>query len=379
MLQVSDRSHWNFPPDATPADIELALTRAKAAGLVGVLWKCTEGVNVLDHTYAWAQVACRKLGIQFGAYHFFRSLNVQAQVDWFLKNTSLSSAELAALDLEDTACTLDSAYQFVSILKVERGRFPLLYTRATYITEKIGKQPTPLSQCDLWIASYGTVPVLPPQWSTWALWQHTDGVYGSPPYGIDGLSIGDMNNFNPALGDFVSWWRGTVTLPVVQARVVAPNRIETRQGAGLNYNVNGFAKVDDTYMVDQASAKEDPDNPGVIMYEVLPDHFLPAECLQFAATVPPVTPPSNPPPTTVTRYAAYKVGNNGASVNIRATAAVDAAGNPTGPVVTSAPNGTPMQVIVGSPMAQVVSVVVAGKTYSGYALNSLLSEVYPPK
>ena len=95
---ITDLSHWNFPPGVTEPQLELALSRAKAAGLVAVLWKCTEAVNYIDDTYSMAQAVCKKLSILFGAYHFLRRGDPVGQAQFFLGVANPDAKTLVALD-----------------------------------------------------------------------------------------------------------------------------------------------------------------------------------------------------------------------------------------------------------------------------------------
>src|SRR5258706_3502463 len=173
---IGDFSKWRIPKPWTEAAVAQALERAKAAGLVAALWKSTEGIDILDPTYLWAQKHCRLLGIYFGAYHFYRYNDTDRQVQWFLSNVNFDGNTICALDFEDGAVA--GAEVFVQRIHSDFGLFPLLYTNRSKIIEQIGAKPTYLSNCDLWVASYLPAPELPPQWLDWTIWQHSNGQDG---------------------------------------------------------------------------------------------------------------------------------------------------------------------------------------------------------
>lgn len=349
-MLIADLSHWNFPSGATEADVELALTRAKIAGLGAVLWKCTESSNQIDATYAWGQVICQKLGILFAGYHFFRNGDVPTQVNWYLSHAN--NPAMNVLDFEDGEVL--GAEMFVDRVQKQTGRFPLLYTRASYISEKIGSKATFLSNCDLWVASYGNNAVLPVQWPTYALWQYTDA--GK----LDGFSSNvDLNRFNFALGDIASWWRGNV-MTLVDARAVAQNDIPVYSGPGLGFKIVAWVKSGDTVPnVDTTSAKEDADNAGVILYEYPTDRWIDSRALQFASNVPAPQPtPAPPAPTATTMYI-----DPGDEVNVRSAPTVDGSGLPSGKVLARLPSDTRVDVYLpddGSKFEWVEVAAIAG-------------------
>ena len=58
---IVDLSHHN-------GDVEFP--RAKAAGVVGVIHKATQGTKFVDPTYAKNRKAATDIGLLWGAYHF---------------------------------------------------------------------------------------------------------------------------------------------------------------------------------------------------------------------------------------------------------------------------------------------------------------------
>jgi lysozyme len=52
-----------------------------------------------------------------------------------------------------------------------------------------------LANCWFWLAQYGPVAVVPPNWPTWTMWQYTDGAAGPGPHEVDGIGHCDRNRF----------------------------------------------------------------------------------------------------------------------------------------------------------------------------------------
>jgi hypothetical protein len=74
--RVVDLSHWN------PANDYDAV---KDAGIVGVIYKATEGVSYTDNTYVQQQHAAKAAGLKWGAYHLANGRVVDGQVANFLR------------------------------------------------------------------------------------------------------------------------------------------------------------------------------------------------------------------------------------------------------------------------------------------------------
>ena len=78
--RVVDLSHWN------PANDYVAV---KDAGIVGVIYKATEGVSYIDNTYVQQQHAAKAAGLKWGAYHLANGRDVGGQVANFLRQQSV--------------------------------------------------------------------------------------------------------------------------------------------------------------------------------------------------------------------------------------------------------------------------------------------------
>ena len=187
---------------------------AKDNGIVGVIHKATEGKSFVDATYSARRVQALSKGLLWGAYHFAAKGNVQAQVSHFLDTVEPELTDLIVLDFEPNAqagtMTLAEAEQFVTLVHVQTGRYPGLYSGASFIKEKLGnKQPadTVLSNCFLWIAKYSSgTPTVPPAFPTFTFWQYTDGNNGDQPHQVPGIGRCDRDKFNGSLDGLKRLW-----------------------------------------------------------------------------------------------------------------------------------------------------------------------------
>jgi lysozyme len=197
---VVDVSHHNGDPN---------FAELKAAGILGVIHKATQGSTGADPTYASHQAAAQSAGLLWGAYHFGTGEDGVAQADNFLSVVGDTSGQVIVLDFEPNttgpSMSLEEARAFVTHVKDRTGRWPGLYS-GHYIKDLLGTGTDPvLGSCWFWLAQYGPTAVVPPNWPQWTLWQYTDGALGPDPHDIPGVGRFDRDLFNgdePALRSF---------------------------------------------------------------------------------------------------------------------------------------------------------------------------------
>lgn len=185
---------------------------AKLNGIVGVLHKATQGRTVVDATYHARRARALANGLLWGAYHFGVKGNVAQQVEHFLNTVNPADTDLLVLDFEPNhesdTMTLPEAEEFVALVKEKVGRFPALYSGQSFLRQRLGtKTDTVLSNCFLWIARYSSeLPIVPPTWETFQLWQYTDGNAGPQPHQVPGIGRCDRNKFNGDIAGLKRLW-----------------------------------------------------------------------------------------------------------------------------------------------------------------------------
>jgi len=198
---VVDVSHHNGNPD---------FAVLKAAGILGVIHKATQGTNGPDPTYAAHKASAQAAGLLWGAYHFGTGDDGVAQADSFLRVVGDPAGQVLVLDFEPNttgpSMSLEEARAFVTHVKEQTGRYPGLYS-GHYIKDLLGTGTDPvLGACWFWLAQYGPTAVVPPNWSNWTLWQYTDGALGPDPKAIPGAGLFDRDLFNGSASDFQAFW-----------------------------------------------------------------------------------------------------------------------------------------------------------------------------
>lgn len=192
-----------------------SFAKAKAAGILGVIQKATQGTGYCDPTFASTRKKVEDAGLMFGAYHFGTGGDAIAQADCFLSKAGTKT--LLVLDFEGNPqgrdMSLEEAEHFVHHIKEVTGRYPGLYSGHT-VKEALAKagvrrpEQTELSRCWLWIAQYSRAPLIPKVWTQWTLWQYTDGAVGSEPHSVPGVGRCDRDQFNGTPEQLQAFWTG---------------------------------------------------------------------------------------------------------------------------------------------------------------------------
>lgn len=203
---VADLSHHNW--DRAPLD----LARAKAAGLVGVIYKATEGATYQDPFYATTRTAAKKAGLLWGAYHFATAAPAKGQADNFLKASTPDKDTLVALDFEhndpNPGNTTNAAIALDVLARIENavGRKPTLYTGQFMFDLFGGKAQPKFAPYRLWWARYRATPDIHPTWSKYWLWQYTSGTSGPTPRQIAGIGPCDCNDYQGSAAQLKAEW-----------------------------------------------------------------------------------------------------------------------------------------------------------------------------
>ena len=200
---VVDLSHHNGAVD---------LEKAKEDGIIGVIHKATQGLAYVDPDYSINRQKALDAGILWGAYHFGTGGDGLKQADHFLDVVGTDPGVLPALDFEPnpqgTNMSLEEAHDFIERIVKVTGRYPGFYS-GHYIKELLGNKKDPLlERCWLWLAQYGPKATVPPAWSSWTLWQYTDGTIGPEPHTIQGIGRCDRDKFNGNEESLRKLWQG---------------------------------------------------------------------------------------------------------------------------------------------------------------------------
>jgi len=209
--RVVDVSHYEVIADD-------GWQRAKNAGIVGMIAKCTQGLHYVDPNYDDMIRNAISFGILPGAYHFNTGEDPVAQADKFLSVVNPGNdaggfeTVLLALDYEKNPrsdMTIQQAVAFLKRCEQVVGRKIVIYS-GDKLKETIGDlnddDKAYVGSHKLWIAEYGPNVRLPDGFDTWWLHQYTGDGFGPDPHWIDGITCPgnkglDLNRYNDVNGD----------------------------------------------------------------------------------------------------------------------------------------------------------------------------------
>jgi len=235
-LQVVDLSHWD------PASDYEAVA---AAGVIGVIYKSTQGTGYTDPTYKAQKKAALSAGLCWGSYHFGDCSDPEYQAENYLAFTKIEDNELFCLDFEDNqdcAMSINQAQTFIMTVEKALNRDgQCVFYSGNRVKDLLGtKKNAFLGERRLWLAQYGNTPQVQASWTEtgYWLWQYSDGVYGPTPHEVDGVGPCDCNISAMSDADLCAQWAtGSSTAPpeppLATVRVIAPPGVKVIvQGGG---------------------------------------------------------------------------------------------------------------------------------------------------
>lgn len=234
---VVDLSHWDPASD---------YNEVKNDGFFGVIFKATQGQSYTDDQYVSQQHAAKAAGLKWGAYHFGDGSNVDGQVRNFMRFASPDPDELFCLDWEDNGgdtMSLEQAQEWITEVETQLGRPGqcVIYSGNT-AKDALGNTVNEFfGSRRLWLAQYSSAPTWQRSWSTWWLWQFTDGQSGPTPHSIDGVGPCDINSYAGSPEQLIAEWASGHAQPqsplrdqqVVDVVITAPPgiRVKVRQAS----------------------------------------------------------------------------------------------------------------------------------------------------
>jgi len=183
----------------------------RAGGICAVIHKATEGGDCQDPEYQARRIAAKAAGLLWGSFHYSSGAPVAKQVSNYLTYADPQLDEVACIDFEASTSgpdmSLQQLEQFVLAVRARIGRAPLLYGGELLRRTLANAISSVLPACPLWYSRYAPAPKgIPSIWSTWTLWQYTDGAAGPEPHTIPGFGRGDRSQFDGTEGQLRDAW-----------------------------------------------------------------------------------------------------------------------------------------------------------------------------
>jgi lysozyme len=175
--------------------------RVRRAGIRFAFIRVSDGALLRDPRFQTNWAEAKRAGVVRGGYQFFRpDQSVTAQADLMIAAMAgRDAADLPpVIDIEvdgglDPPTVAERAAVWIDRVRQRLGVEPIVYTGSDLWrnggADTLGPQP-------LWLAHYTqNCPAVPPPWTRWTFWQHTDR--GAVP-GIEGPV--DLDLFAGSLG-----------------------------------------------------------------------------------------------------------------------------------------------------------------------------------
>ena len=195
---IIDISHWQKI---------FSLDKIKAAGIIGIIHKATEGKRNTDNKFLQRKPDIIKAGFLFGSYHFLRN-NGRLEAERYLDIVRPQDNELIMLDTEaqnlTTRQNIIESEAFVKRIYELTGRYPVWYIGMFLLNQYASfadYDGMELLNCPLFVARYSSKePTVPSSFKTWTLWQYTqDGI-------VNGITTVDRDKFNGDLPGLLKLW-----------------------------------------------------------------------------------------------------------------------------------------------------------------------------
>lgn len=211
----------------------------KAAGVVGVICKATEGLSIIDDKYKMFKKAAEEEGLLVGCYHFMHAGDPIDQAKFFLSHSDWGPNTLIAADWEDPPHGPPMSYEdtkkFLEYIYQVTGQRPAIYSGNTAKRLMDNTVDPYIGQHRLWLASYTETYHYQPSWTKHYLWQFTgDNLGPNLPRRIAGVVGGglDLSTGDPA--EIAADWTGG-----------RPNKINTGEMPAGEVADNPKVGVDD--------------------------------------------------------------------------------------------------------------------------------------
>lgn len=192
-----DISHWQGFPD---------FAKVKAAGVIAMIHKATEGTGYVDPNRAKNCANATKAGIACCTYHWLSpGVSATAQMQFYLDTVDPVAGERVVIDYEEAGCTLDDLHEAVDTLRADPRDLQITVYSGHLLKEQLGNNYDAVlaNNTDLWLAQYtSSTPTWPEAtYPAWALWQYSES--GT----IDGIkgSLVDLNRFNDTDAALLAW------------------------------------------------------------------------------------------------------------------------------------------------------------------------------
>ena len=180
--------------------------RVRRAGILFAFVRVSDGLGTNDTQFRINWTGARQAGVMRGAYQHFRpEEDVNAQADLLIEAVRADPGELPpVIDVEvdggkSPRQLAERVAQWVERVRRELAIEPIIYTGPDFWRDKVGGAD--MTAQPLWLAHYtDDCPQVPPEWTRWTFWQHSDngrvrGISGPVDLDLFAGSYADLEDF----------------------------------------------------------------------------------------------------------------------------------------------------------------------------------------
>jgi lysozyme len=197
MVKCIDISHWQGFPD---------FKKVRAAGVVAMIHKATEGTKYVDPNRARNCHGAVSNGIKVCTYHWLKpGADAVAQMAFYKNAVNPVPGERMIIDYEEEGCDLVQLKIAVQTLLADPRGLQVTVYSGHLLKQQLGTRRDAFlaENTSLWLAQYTTgTPTWPvATWPRWTLHQYSE--HGTVD-GIDGVAV-DLNRFNGSEASLLKW------------------------------------------------------------------------------------------------------------------------------------------------------------------------------
>lgn len=186
--------------------------KLRDGGVVGVVHRASLGIANNDKNYAPRRKEAEAAGLLWGAYHVATGANVTTQFNHFLKAAAPDAKTMLALEINEAlignAISLRQVREFLQQIEAELGRAAVV-CGGRYLKELLlDRNDSYLGAHRLWWVQYASEVSLQSSWSSYWLWQHSDGYHGPKPHTVAGIVPTYLNTFDGTPRELAAGWAG---------------------------------------------------------------------------------------------------------------------------------------------------------------------------
>lgn len=154
--------------------------RVRKSGVMFAFVRASDGTAIADPMFAKNWAEARRAGVMRGAYQYFRpEVGAVAQADVLIAALGKDRGELPpVIDVETSGGLSPARVEKAVRAWVARVRDKLGVEPIIYASPELWRELTngaDLSRQPLWVAHYTSdCPTVPPHWTAWRFWQHSD-------------------------------------------------------------------------------------------------------------------------------------------------------------------------------------------------------------